>query len=359
VITVLPDPGPDGRALGLHSHIARSFLFETSMSRIGVVAIGRNEGSRLRLCLRSLAGCSAVVYVDSGSTDDSIAAARATGAEVVELDLSVPFTAARARNAGFQRLLELHPEVEFVQFLDGDCEVAPGWLQWAAADLDRRPGVAAVFGRTRERHPEQSVYNRLCEIEWDSPPGEVKACGGNALMRVAAVAVVGGYNPGVIAAEDDEFCLRLRRAGWTIIRVDTDMATHDAAMTRAGQWWRRAVRCGFAYAHGAALHGHGPERHFVRERRRAVVWGFAVPAAATALAWPTSGLSLGLFALYPLQFLRTYRLLRRRVPRRGPALAYAANCVLAKVPQTVGVLKYYVGRALRTPPRIIEYKGSA
>jgi GT2 family glycosyltransferase len=328
------------------------------MSRIGVVAIGRNEGTRLRRCLRSLAGCPAVVYVDSGSTDGSVAAARAAGAEVVELDLSVPFTAARARNAGFDRLRELHPDVEFVQFLDGDCEVSPGWLERAAAELDRRPGTAAVFGRTRERHPEVSVYNRLCEIEWSGPAGEVKACGGNALMRAAAVAAVGGYDPGVIAAEDDELCLRLRRDGWTIVRVDADMATHDAAMTRAGQWWRRAVRCGFAYAHGAALHGRGPERHFVRERRRAVVWGFATPAAAVALAWPTAGLSLGLFALYPLQFLRTYRQLRRRVPRRG-ALAYAANCVLAKVPQAVGVLKYYVGRLRRTPPRIIEYKGAA
>jgi GT2 family glycosyltransferase len=329
------------------------------MSRIGVVAIGRNEGARLRRCLASLAGCPVVVYVDSGSTDGSVAAARAAGAEVVELDMSVPFTAARARNAGFGRLRELHPDVEFVQFLDGDCEVAPGWLEYAAAELDRRPTAVAVFGRTRERHPEASVYNRLCEIEWDGPAGEVSACGGNALMRSAAVAAVGGYNPGVIAAEDDELCLRLRRDGWAIVRVDADMVTHDAAMTRAGQWWRRAVRCGFAYAHGAALHGRGPERHFVRERRRAIVWGLAVPAVAAALAWPTGGLSLGLFALYPLQFLHTYRRLRRRVPRRGPALAYAANCVLAKVPQTVGVLKYYVGRARRVTPRIIEYKGAA
>lgn len=327
------------------------------MARIGIVAIGRNEGLRLRRCLESVVGRSAVVvYVDSGSTDDSVATARELGAEVVELDMSVPFTAARARNAGFQRLLELCPDAEYVQFLDGDCEVAPGWLERASAELDARPEVAAVCGRLRERHPEVSIYNRLCDIEWDIPVGEVKACGGNAAMRVAVVAAVGGFDPAVIAAEDDELCLRLRRAGGKIVRIDADMATHDAAMTRVGQWWKRAVRCGFAYANGAAMHGRGPERHFVRERRRTLVWGLGLPAAVAALAWLTGGASLALLALYPLQLARTYRGLRKRVPHRGHALAYAASCVLAKFPQAVGLIKFYLGRARGVRPRIIEYK---
>ncbi|MEO0678525.1 MAG: hypothetical protein AAFZ02_13325, partial [Pseudomonadota bacterium] len=50
-------------------------------------------------------------------------AARALGAEVVELDLAIPFTAARARNAGFRALLARAPELDFVQFVDGDCEL--------------------------------------------------------------------------------------------------------------------------------------------------------------------------------------------------------------------------------------------
>jgi GT2 family glycosyltransferase len=327
------------------------------MGRVGVVTIGRNEGDRLRRSLESVVGrAGAVVYVDSGSTDGSVATARAVGVEVVELDLSIPFTAARARNAGFRRLLELHPDVEYVQFLDGDCEVAAGWLERASLELERRPGVAAVCGRLRERHPEASIYNRLCDIEWDGPVGDVTACGGNMFARAAAVAGVGGYDPTVIAAEDDEVCLRLRRAGWRIERIDAEMATHDAAMTRARQWWKRAVRCGFAYADGAALHGRGPERHFVRERRRAAVWGLAVPFTAAALAFPTAGASLALLLLYPLQLAHTYRGLRKRVPHRGHALAYATSCVLAKFPQAVGLVKFYLTRARGVPARIIEHK---
>ena len=70
------------------------------------------------------------------------------------------------------------------------------------------------------------------------------------------------------------------------------MILHDLAMTRFGQWWRRAIRAGHAYAEGADRHGQPPERHWVREARNVAFWGLALPAAAAALAWPTRGASL-------------------------------------------------------------------
>ncbi len=93
------------------------------MSLVGAVVIGRNEGARLKRCLNSLAPQVAhLVYVDSGSKDDSVAFAQGMGAHVVQLDTSTPFTAARARNEGFEALMEL-ADCEFVQFIDGDCGV--------------------------------------------------------------------------------------------------------------------------------------------------------------------------------------------------------------------------------------------
>jgi glycosyltransferase involved in cell wall biosynthesis len=75
------------------------------ISKVGIVAIGRNEGERLRKCLQSVIECAAlVVYVDSGSTDNSVAMARGIGSDVIELDMRVPFTAARARNIGFEQM---------------------------------------------------------------------------------------------------------------------------------------------------------------------------------------------------------------------------------------------------------------
>ena len=113
-----------------------------------------------------------MVYVDSGSSDGSVAMARDMGVEVVDLDLSRPFSAARARNEGLDRLLAVAPDVQYVQFVDGDCEIVEGWIDRARRELDEHPEAAAVCGRLRERHPERSVYNRLADLEWDTPTGK-------------------------------------------------------------------------------------------------------------------------------------------------------------------------------------------
>lgn len=324
---------------------------------VGAVAIGRNEGERLRRCLASLAGeVALVVYVDSGSTDGSVALARGLGCEVVVLDPSVGFTAARARNAGIDRLRARMPHLRFAQLVDGDCEIAPGWLARAHARLEERTELAAVCGRRRERHPEASIYNRLCDIEWDGPIGDVLACGGDAMVRLSALEGVGGFDGRLIAGEEPELCVRLRHAGWKIERLRAEMTLHDAAMTRFSQWWRRATRAGHAYAEGAVLHGRAPERHGVRETRRIVLWGAALPAVALGAALPTFGLSLGLFGGYGVSAYRAYRAARDRGRTREDALPYALFTTLGKVPELLGVLELHASRLRGVRPRLIEYK---
>jgi len=329
---------------------------------VGVVAIGRNEGERLRRCLESLAGQGlALVYVDSGSQDGSVEMARGLGVEAVELDMSRPFSAARARNEGFGRLLEVAPGARYVQFVDGDCEVAGGWIDRARRELDDRADVAAVAGRLRERRPEQSIYNRLADLEWDTPVGEAKACGGIAMMRVEALRQAGGFDPGLIAGEEPELCVRLRRDGWKIRRIDAEMALHDMAMTRFRQWWRRTMRTGHAYAEGNALHGRPPERHYVRETRSILGWGLVAPLAALLLAWPTRGVSLALLlAGYAFLFWRVYRYGRGgRGWNSSDALAYAWFVVLGKIPGALGVARYWLGRLSGKRSRVIDFRGPA
>jgi len=327
---------------------------------LGVVAIGRNEGQRLRRCLESVLGRAAVVvYVDSGSTDGSVALAEQLGAAVVELDRALPFTAARARNAGFARLRALAPETELVQFVDGDCEVVAGWLERAEREILSEPKLAVVCGRRRERHPEASIYNRLCDLEWDTPVGDAEACGGDALMRVAPLAAVGGYTDDLIAGEEPDLCLRLRQQGWRVRRLDAEMTLHDAAMKRFGQWWRRSLRAGHAFAEGAARHGHEPERHWVREARSNWLWGLALPAAALGLAPPSAGLSLGLLAGHGLLVRRIYRRMRARGLSPADARLYAAFCVVGKLPQGLGQALYWSRRLTGRRGGLIEYKHGA
>lgn len=321
---------------------------------IGVVVIGRNEGLRLERCLASLAGrADKVVYVDSGSTDGSVQRASALGVEVLTLDMTIPFTAARARNEGFACLQKALPAVRHVQFVDGDCEVHAGWLVTAQAFLDTHPQVAVVCGRRRERFPQHSVYNWLCDLEWDTPLGETKACGGDALMRVDAFVAVAGYRSALIAGEEPELCVRLRAAGWKVWRLAAEMTLHDAAMTRFGQWWRRSVRAGYAYAEGASLHGAPPERHWLRESRRAWVWGLGIPLLV-ALASIWMGLwALVLLLVYPLQMLR---LARRGGRSASENAVQAVFLVLGKFPEMLGQMRFVLNRFTAGNPALIEYK---
>lgn len=322
--------------------------------RIGAVVIGRNEGDRLVRCLQSLHDTGGpVVYVDSDSTDDSVARAGELGAHVVALDTSVPFTAARARNAGLRALRTRWPRCEYVQFVDGDCEVVAGWIPAAAEYLDTHPRVAVVCGRRRERFPQASLYNRLCDLEWDTPVGEAKACGGDALMRVSVVDLVGGYRDALIAGEEPELCLRIRQAGWQVWRLGLEMTLHDAAMTRFGQWWRRAVRAGYAFAEGAYLHGGPPERHWVRETRSALAWAVALPMASVVALSTWTPVGVLLLSLYPVQWFRLF------VRSPGPArlrAARASTLLLGKFAEAWGAARFALRLLRGGPARLIEYK---
>jgi glycosyltransferase involved in cell wall biosynthesis len=313
---------------------------------IAAIIIGRNEGARLQKALMSFATAGGpIIYVDSGSHDDSVALAKSCGADVVELDMGTPFTAARARNAGFIRLMEMgQVMVGYVQFMDGDCSLSNGWLDSARQFLDAHADVAVVCGRRRERFPEASVYNRLIDLEWDTPIGEARACGGDALMRIAAVDQVGGYNSALIAGEEPDMCLRMRRVRWRIWRLDAEMTWHDAALVRFGQWWNRARRAGHSYAEGAALHGRTAERYNVAQTRRALVWGAALPLGLVigVLITPWAVLLAGLWAL---------KILKLRVS--GMTWAQSFFLTVGNLPEAQGALGYYIGHLRGTKHKLI------
>lgn len=320
---------------------------------VAAIAIGRNEGERLVACLTSLRGrADPVIYVDSGSTDGSIAAAEGLGAKVLVLDTGIPFTAARARNTGLQYLLDRGLTEGFVQFVDGDCTIEPGWIETARDALMADPQLGIVAGRRRERRPEASVYNRLCDAEWDTPVGPATAVGGDMMARTLALAAIGGYRPDMIAGEEPEMCLRLRQAGLTIRRLDAPMTVHDADMHRLGQWWRRARRAGHAFAEGSWLHRQGDEPFWRRETRRALIWALAIPllillAALLIGPWALLGL-----IVYPLQVAR----IARRIGGGGEKGLRAAFLMLSKFPEAMGIAEFHLRRLAGRKAGLIEYK---
>lgn len=330
-----------------------------SSHRVGVVLIGRNEGQRLVRALEAVCRPDrAVVYVDSGSTDDSVAQARTRGASVVELDMSVPFTAARARNAGFERLRHEVPTIEYVQFIDGDCEIVDGWIEAATETLDARPELVAVCGYRRERFPENTIFNRICDVEWrNGPVGPIDCFGGDVMIRAEALARIGGYDPTLIAGEDEEIGIRLRADGGQLLRLDRTSTLHDADIRSVRQWWTRAKRCGHAYAQLHRLYGAPPERKYEPELRRTVLWGVALPLSVVGLTVPTFGSSWLLLGVYPLRAVKTARAARKRGFSWHDSVAWGLSCTASAVPEALGVAKFYLDRWRRKTPRLIEYKG--
>jgi GT2 family glycosyltransferase len=348
---------------------------QTAQPAIGVVVIGRNEGERFRRCIASLGGPHQtqklpIIYVDSGSTDGSQAFARLAGVDVVDLDMSTPFTAARARNAGLARLLELAPNTQFVQFVDGDCEVNATWLQSGAAALIADESVAAVAGRLRERFPEKSLYNRLADIEWDTPIGFANSCGGNAMFRVKALQEVAGFDPSLIAGEEPELCARLRANGYKIQRIAAEMALHDLAMFKQSQWLTRARRHGFAILEVSKFKTQASRDLFAQQIRSALVWGLAVPAvqvlfllsSLTYIFIPTLtdllALPATLLALLTIfQWLRiALRARREKKLSLGDSLLYSRLLLASKTSNVRGMFQFLSRRWNKGPTKLIDYK---
>ncbi len=333
---------------------------------VGVVVIGRNEGERLTQCLESIVPHAVrAVYVDSGSTDGSVGTARRLGAEVVELDMSAPFCAARARNAGYQRLAESESRPSFVQFVDGDCAIIGDWLSFAVEALLNRPQHAIVAGWLREKSPETSIYNRLGDLEWNfAGAGEVDSVGGIFMIRREAFDSVGGFDPTVAAGEEPELCQRLVRKGWRLLRLDRNMAWHDLAMTTFGQWWWRAVRTGYGSMDVGSRFG---VPKFLRINLRARLWmawlalvlvlgpGTAAVAGSGFAALPV----LLLLSVWPAQLLRIALRTWHKGQSPGTSVAYAALIMISFLPQAMGQLMYFADRFRNRSFRLVEYKAPA
>lgn len=323
------------------------------MDELGIVVIGRNEGNRLIDCLHSiLTQSKKIVYVDSNSTDGSVFAARDLGIQVVELDMSLPFTAARARNAGSQLLINLYPDIQYLQFVDGDCIVDSTWLDAAKSFLEFNSGFGVVCGRRRERFPDQSIYNYMCDLEWNTPIGEAKSCGGDFLIRKELFTRIQGFDETLIAGEEPELCIRVRRESYKIMRLDQEMTLHDASMSDIGQWWKRSSRAGHAFAEGAHMYGRAPECHWVAESLRAWLWAFVLPVFIILLSVQNM-VFVAVFLIYPMQIVR---LAAREGITKPKSVQIAFFSLLGKFAELQGQLRYWLATLFRLKSSIMEYK---
>ncbi len=333
-----------------------SSLKNMSEKKLAAVVIGRNEGARLIQCLDSLLKfIPVIVYVDSGSTDDSLSAAKNLEVETISLDMSIPFTAARARNTGAAYLLKKYPDLDYIQFVDGDCVVQADWPMKSLAFLEGNDEYAVVCGRRRERYPERTILNYLCDIEWNSPIGDALSCGGDALIRAGAFHQVGGFNDTLIAGEEPEMCFRLRQKGWKIRRLDAEMTMHDANMTSISQWWNRSKRAGYAYIEGYFFHGRSKEKYRLKPTVRTIFWALVLPVMIFGLSILNINFLLFLI-IYPMQIARLTIQNQAEVSKDKYSFFYALSNVVGKFPEFLGMMRFVINKCRGRKGTLIEYK---
>lgn len=323
---------------------------------VGIVIIGRNEGERLKQCLASVINqTDKIVYVDSGSSDGSVEYVEHLGIEVVRLDMTIPFSAARARNEGFRELNHKNKNLKFIQFIDGDCQCSRGWLSSAYTYLQENESFAVVSGRRKEKYPQKSIYNMLCDIEWNTPIGDAKACGGDFMIRIAAFEQINGFNPTVISGEEPEMCYRLRGKNWSIYRLDHPMTIHDADITRFSQWWKRCLRAGHAYAQGFLLHARDGRGYCFKESVRIWFWACIFPACVLILTISVNTSFILLLSVYLLQFVRISLRMYKQLKNIKLSLIYSYFIIIGKWSELCGQLLFYLRKFSRKKYTIIEY----
>jgi cellulose synthase/poly-beta-1,6-N-acetylglucosamine synthase-like glycosyltransferase len=328
---------------------------------LSVVVIGRNEGERLSRCLQSVqamadpGGAVEIIYVDSASRDDSVARALDLGVAVVEVQPERP-SAALGRNAGWRQAA-----APYVLFLDGDTVLHPDFVV-AALDALAEPKVAVVWGHRREIHPEQSLFNRVLDLDWVYPPGPSDFCGGDALMRREVLEQVAGFDASLIAGEEPELCQRIRALGFIILHIDQPMTGHDLAMTTWKAYWRRAFRAGYAYAEVSERLKAGPFPLWRREAQRnklhalvliAALLGGIMLAALLAAVWP---LLLPLVFFAGLSLRSACKNCWKAPDDHATMLLYGVHSHLQQIPIFAGQLANLWDGWRRRRRLLIEYK---
>lgn len=333
-----------------------------ALTTVSVIVIGRNEGERLRRCLASVQGADwhhlahDIIYVDSGSTDDSLQIAQKAGAACLALNDESP-CAAKARNLGWR-----HAQGEFILFLDGDTRLAPGFVR-AALDALKNETLCAAWGHRRESDPGQSVYTKVLDLDWVYPVGPALYFGGDVLIRRCALEQVNGFDPSLKAGEEPELCARLRSHHWCIEHLDVPMTDHDLAVRSFRAYALRCYRSGIAYAevaHRMKRMGDGLwQREAARDLRHGVL--YALYPFVLAIAFLTHGAAgLALLALAALVVLRSAWQCRWKAPGQPLlCLQYAIHSHVQKLPALAGQLAWRRAQASRSEIALVEYKDEA
>ena len=236
-------------------------------ARTSVVAVTHDSGHVIGPCLASVARAAAIVVVDNASRDDCLATVRATtpAAEIVANPVGLGF--GNGANQGLERVAS-----EFALVINPDAVLRAGALDALVAAADSYPD-AAMLG--------PAIYNPDGSLELSHDAGLFERSGLDArrdgeaapqgplcagflsgavfVLRMSALRATGGYDPAIfLYYEDDDLCLRLRAAGYSLVFVPHAEAEHVGGGSIRAGWashWEKFFHMAWSRLYIEAKHG--------------------------------------------------------------------------------------------------------
>jgi GT2 family glycosyltransferase len=198
----------------------------------------RNGGPSFQACLAAIAAArqacaphavTELIVVDDGSSDDSVAVARAAGARVLATPAPGGHGPAAARNLGARAATG-----DIVFFVDADVALHPGTLGRAAQAFATDPGLEAVFGSYDDSPAAPNFLSQYKNLlhHYVHQHAHVQAstfwtgCGA---MRLSTFLALGGFDAHTFrrpSIEDIDLGYRLRRRGGQIRLLKDMQCTH-------------------------------------------------------------------------------------------------------------------------------------
>jgi N-acetylglucosaminyl-diphospho-decaprenol L-rhamnosyltransferase len=242
------------------------------MSDFSVIIVNYNTADFLRRCLNSLGSQGDIrvraIVVDNASNDDSQDIVKSEFPQVKLITNKQNLGFARANNQALRSC-----KSKYVYFLNPDTEVQQGALGAILGFMDSHPNVGLAGTRiiNPDGSPQPSVETRY--------PGQKRArqelrgldtgiawvLGASMIARRALLEDLGGFDERFhLYGEEQDLCLRARKAGWTIGYIPDAVVVHWGGQserdTKPVEIWKKKFEAELVFY----------EKHYTKRTIRAI-----------------------------------------------------------------------------------------
>lgn len=232
-------------------------------TKVSIVIKALNEQANIERALRSAIAVATavggeVILADSFSTDGTVEIAKKFPVRIVQLKDPNERCCGVGAQLGYQ-----YAQGEFVYVLDADMEIEIEFLRQALELMATDNSLAGIGGMLQEMHLDNLEFKaRVQRAPADMQAGEVNHISGGGLYRRSAIDGIGYLtNRNLHSYEEFELGMRLRVAGWRLVRLPIISVKHYGHTIPAYQLLKRRWTSRYSQGLGELVRASFGEAH--------------------------------------------------------------------------------------------------